>query len=588
MSIRVRDIAPLTLALLLALAAFLPGINWGLPSHAVDPFLFETQTVWPGAKIYALSGGWDAEAAIGADVARHPLGQGDQPILVNGDDVARARIMQRYRLYSDQPDEMITFRALSGIDARHGRFDPKLYQYGGLWMYGVGAMLEAAKLLGVITVRPDVAYYLDHPEAFGRFYVVARLYAAMGGLVLVAGVYGLMRQRGSTRVWASVAAAAVTLMPVVINAAHEAKPHLPGAALVLLAVWAGGEYRRRGTWRWLLATGALCGAATGMVLWATPIFLVVPMAMGNPATSSPSPGTPGEGRGGGYGDERAPALALPRSTRGGDKKRRRRFVLGVVAAMALGGAVYAMTNPYVVIHLLRDPAVLRSNLQNTSAMYGVRSTLGAGANALMLIIAGMSPLLACAGGAGAIALAVKARKRGRSAQRLSGILLATVAVALAIPYVTLAAGKPGEYGRFALVPDVALAMAAVMAMEAFGRRWAIAAVGLLLGVTAVFGARYVAGFVGDAGADSSRMIAAAALRAAPRDRLAIAAEPAPYCLPPVDLFRWKLLLLRRWDSAEADRIADGSCRAVDQPADGWWMWATPLSWAQKPFEISRN
>jgi hypothetical protein len=381
MSARLQKMMPVGLVLLLALAVFLPGIDWGLPSHAVDRFLFGNRPVWSGAKIYALSGGWDADAAIGADVARHPLGRSDrgEPILVNGDDAARARIIQRYRLYSDQPDEMITFRALSGIDAAHGKLDPKLYQYGGLWIYGVGGLLAAAKELGAITVRHDVAYYLDHPEAFGRFYVVARLYAASWGLVLVAVVYGLLRQMGSSRMWSAIGAAMVALMPVVVNAAHEAKPHLPGAALVLLAVWAGGEYVRRGGWRWLLLTGAMCGVAMGMVLWAAPVFVVVMGAAvvgGNPAAA-----------------------------------RRRGAMREVVAGIAVGLGTYAITNPYVVIHLFRDPAVLRSNLQNTSAMYGVHSSLGAASNAVMLIVAGMSPVLAATGVAGIVALAVLACRR---------------------------------------------------------------------------------------------------------------------------------------------------------------------------------
>jgi hypothetical protein len=570
---------PIGLVLLLALAVFLPGIDWGLPSHRVDPFLFGDRPVWTGAKINALSGGWDADAAMGADVARHPLGrsEGEGPILVNGDDVARARIVQRYRLYSDQPDEMITFRALSGIDAAHGKLDPKLYQYGGLWIYAVGGLLAAAKELGAITVRHDVAYYLDHPEAFGRFYIVARLYAATWGLVLVAAVYGLMRQLGSSRMWSAIGAAAVVLMPVVVNAAHEAKPHLPGAAIVLLAVWAGSEYARSGNLKWLLACGGLCGAAMGMVLWAAPVFLVVVVAVYSLSWSAGGSGTVGRGVARTLKGE-DPLPYPPPEYQGREKMPRWR---GALTAIGLGLIVYAITNPYVVIHLIHDPAVLRSNLQNTSAMYGVHSSLGAMSNAVMLIFAGMSPVLAAAGFAGAIALSALACRRGTARPPYTAVLLTTVAIVLAIPYVALAAGKPGEYGRFALVPDVALAIAAVKAIEILAGRARIVIVAALLAATAIFGVRYTTGFVRDCGPNSSRLIAAEALQSMPGDRLAIAAEPAPYCLPPVDLFRWKLLLTPKW--SEADRVADVSCKATD----GGLMSATPLSWADKGFEISK-
>ena len=55
---------------------------------------------------------------LAADVAAHPILDRISQALVNNqlrrrrDDVNQARILLRYRLYSNQPDEMITFRSL--------------------------------------------------------------------------------------------------------------------------------------------------------------------------------------------------------------------------------------------------------------------------------------------------------------------------------------------------------------------------------------------------------------------------------------------------------------------------------------------
>ncbi len=68
----------------------------------------------------------------GADIAKHILTDRDQPIVLNDTDVKRAEIVRRFRLYSEQPDEMITFRALSRMKPSHLDFDPRFYQYGGL------------------------------------------------------------------------------------------------------------------------------------------------------------------------------------------------------------------------------------------------------------------------------------------------------------------------------------------------------------------------------------------------------------------------------------------------------------------------
>src|SRR5207248_11582209 len=119
------------------------------------------------------------ESSLGADVDANPITDRTQPILLNATDPQRAEIIRRYRLFSCQPDEMITFKSLSRIKEFHG--DPRLYQYGGLWMYPVGVLVKVA--LNPKSGQGGQAYYLDHPEAFGRFYIVARTYSAAWGLI---------------------------------------------------------------------------------------------------------------------------------------------------------------------------------------------------------------------------------------------------------------------------------------------------------------------------------------------------------------------------------------------------------------------
>src|SRR5262245_34166357 len=113
--------------LLLGAAVFVPGINWGLPSRQVDPFLFGNHPVWPGDEIASLAGDRDPNQKIGADVDVNPLDcDRSKPMVLNETDQQRAQIIRRYRLYSYQPDEMITFMALSTIARNRG--DPRLYQ----------------------------------------------------------------------------------------------------------------------------------------------------------------------------------------------------------------------------------------------------------------------------------------------------------------------------------------------------------------------------------------------------------------------------------------------------------------------------
>src|SRR6476469_5048566 len=145
---------------------FLLGIRWGLPSREVDPFLFGERAPWTGEEIQRLAGDRSAGGQLGADVDVNPLSRGAQPVAINDTDARRAEIVRRYRLFTYQPDEMITMMSLGSMSPATRDFDPKLYQYGGLWIYPIGALLKACSISHLIQLSPSKAYYLDHPEAF--------------------------------------------------------------------------------------------------------------------------------------------------------------------------------------------------------------------------------------------------------------------------------------------------------------------------------------------------------------------------------------------------------------------------------------
>jgi hypothetical protein len=526
-------------AVALAAVAFLLGINWGLPSRQVDRFLFGDEPVWSGAKIAKLAPS-DANV-LGADVDANPILNLSGPIVLNETDEQRAEIIRRYRLFSYQPDEMITLRSLSRIGQHRG--DPRLYQYGGLWIYPVGAMLKAASLLGLIELKADQAYYLDNPQAFGRFYVVARLYTVMWGLVAVWAVYWIVQRLTEERLLATIAAICFAVMPVVLTMAHEAKPHLPALALILLAVIAAAKHIETDETKWAVAAGVLCGAAFGMVLSGLMAFAVLPIMV---------------------------------LLRGGRISQR---LMLLVMATAAGLLTYLLCNPFVVFNALFHPEVLRSNLTNSTNMY--RIGVGGAWNALSLIVEGASPVVVVAGIVGVVVL-LFTHMTGRRADGDGGNvgwLLAAPAAAVLAQFILLANNKPPEYARFALVPNVLLLVAA---MAAIGKlRSSRSRVALATGVmiaTAIFGAPYLIAFINDSAATTSRLEAAlrlTALRGSGNTIVRVTAEPAPYCLPPMDIFQTRMML------APADHaiVADAMVTVDTQHSPA------PISWADVRFII---
>lgn len=590
----------LCLILICGAVLFLVGIGWGLPSRQIDSFLFSRLSPWQGGEITRLASESNLPAEQAADVSSNPLDR-HEAIWINPTDTDRARIVRRYRLMSYQPDEFATFAALSQMKPGRAELDPRMYKYGGLWVYPLGGLLKLASAAGWVRLIPDSAYYLDHPEAFGRFYIVARLYSAMWGLWGAVAVFLLVRRICRSTTAATCAALCFMLMPVVVTAAHEAKPHLAGTALTLWAVLAGAKYVESGSRRMAVATAILCGAAIGMDPSALLAQLVLPVMLvlrnfphaGCRALASPRIAE----LAGGFGALRSAIRLSSSKSRAVSGVLNLSLFRDMVGLLVLALLVYCITNPYVPINLVRNRALLRSEFSNSSDFY--HASLSGFPRAILLMALGTSFLLALAGIFGAIGLGIRAAKvRSTSPQeqrrRAAGLLLAAAMMPVGIVFVVFAAGQPADYARFALPFDVFLAIEAVVAVETFvrSRRWHCASYGLLIATTAFIGVRYVIGFERDCRLQTSRTVAAARLEKLLSDGdnvLATREEPAPWSLPPVDVFRWKIVLPPR--SWPADQPFDGAAVTVG-PEDTSrhrslrnLLLTTPISWANKPFRI---
>lgn len=652
------------------------GIGWGLPSRSIDPFLFGEDEPWPGEKIYRLSGaGAKFSPERGADVDPDPLQRlSPEPVPLTETDEQLARIYLRYRLYTYQPDEMITMMALAGMNPRRLDLDPRLYQYGGLFIYPVGGLIGLFDLLGMIDLRGDVVYYLDNPEEFGKFYIVARGYAAAWGLLGVVVVFGIARRLGGVRT-GLIAALVFTLMPVVICMSHEGKPHLPGAALMLLAVLFAmrhlaaasplSEGGLRGVtspatkpvpkgvasrhanlpqpllvkeegsgqstattppssdprssnrnW-WLMCI--CCGAALGMVLSSLPIFVLIPLVAWLDYRAPRRATSQSPDRKGGDTDENTAQWKL--DSKDGD------LVLFILRRTLLGGliaaCVYLVTNPYILINAVINRDVLASNFGNSLAMYDVARVVEGFVRVLELTMEGATlPILLI----GMVALVVAITRRNRAM-----VPLAVTALVFFAQFILIGAGKPGEYGRFGIYTNAALAIGTACLL---GAKWPSRNLTqikpLLLGVIILWvgwcGGGYLSNFRKDCTEEASRLRIRRASPLGPWSdgdsdpwlrelgTVFLTAEPAPYGCPPLPFHKLDVRLVRGVEAAKSACSSRSdhsvSLMAVDRTELGpwgppgvvaparprilpefhypaWWITRrqTPISWANKPFEI---
>lgn len=630
-NLRVVYFLPAAVMLLFA-AMSVMGITWGLPSLRFDEHLFGGGPAWAGEKIYRLAGGgaWTSPDR-GADVDFDPLDPSSTaPIELTATDEGVAAIYLRYRLYTYQPDEMIVMRSLGGMRPGQWDFDPKLYQYGGLFLYPVGALIRLAGAFGLIDVRSDVVYYLDNPDEFGKFYIVSRAYTAAWGLVGVLVVFAIGRRLSD--VWGGLLAALLfTLMPVVVCMAHEGKPHLPGAVLMLAAVLfamrhlAGTTARR--DW-WLMCVS--CGAALGMVLSSLPIFVLIPLVSLVEWLRGAHGNTENDGS---YEAASEPMRITPYSA-----------VITATAGVALASLVYLIVNPYLVINALINREVLASNFGNSLAMYEM-ARVGEGFVRVVELTVEGATLPITLLGAVAFVMAVRSSMRegilardpapshasapnsapaGRAQHNYANsVPLLVPALVIFIQFVLIGAGKPAEYGRFGVFVNTALAIGSACLLVKLGcnlRILSAMVIGLIAVWTAGGGRMYLLNFRFDAHDNHTRVnLARQFLQPGhvdgPAERrpldVALLADPAPYGCPPMNFASTRVFKLRSCqDLSDAGLPYDTILLApVDLPvrhgADtrdelrapsgfirlGVTMPGapiTPISWANKPFDVIKR
>lgn len=576
-------------------AMVLTGFTWGLPSPQSDAFLFGENPKGAIAALIASSAELArSDAAVGADVDVNPIEVPTGVTVLNENRQAQFEIARRYRLFTHQPDEMITMMALSSMSPSALQLDPKLYQYGGLFVYPVGVLIRVASWFGLTTVSSDPAYYLENPEAFARFYWIARGYVALWGFAGIVLMFAIGRRIGGASV-GLLSATLFTLLPVVTCMAHEAKPHLPGAVLMLSAVWfAMRALDRQRARDWACFFGS-CGAAVGMVLSSAPIMILIPLVIGLHCRNQ----------------HLRQVHELPScSNRHVDY--RPVFVRATVGGLLVAGLVYVITNPFVAINLLINRPVLFSNFGNSMAMYEIARVPEGLWRVVQLTVEGATLPIAIIG---TLAALVAMKRASRVA-----LPLIIAASTFALQFVLIGAGKPDEYGRFGIFYECALCIGAAWLVVEMGGRFRTlnVALGLALGAWCAFhSAGYLWGFHVDAKKQGSRAMVAAQLQ--DTASVAVIAEPAPYSCPPLDFARTSVVLyrsgpadlvhdrLRRWVEDESANAPDTMIAIIDDPEESIdrlrlskdfsaqvfenrpsWLPRGKIGWANKPVLLIRR
>lgn len=168
---------------------------------------------------------------------------------------------------SVHPDEKKSFIILSQMRPWRLEFKPLYVQYGGAFIYPLGAFLGTAHLLGLAKLTPHLAYYLTFPESMGRIYLLGRLFVLLfhlGGLWML---YELGRILSGRRTGLT-AAVLWALTPIAVVNSHLIKPYAPSAFFFLAASYCVVRAVEEGRWIDYVLAGIGMGLSAGANLTA--------------------------------------------------------------------------------------------------------------------------------------------------------------------------------------------------------------------------------------------------------------------------------------------------------------------------------
>ncbi|MFC1679363.1 ArnT family glycosyltransferase [Elusimicrobiota bacterium] len=175
--------------------------------------------------------------------------------------------IRSYLLQPEYTDDALILRALSNISPGSLKLDPHYYQYGGLYLYTIGAAIRLGGALGAFDLTRDIGRYFLNPDDLGRLYAAPRVVGAAGSAAAALVLFMIcFRFFGPARLgWLT--AFFFLICPVVVVFNHQLKPHTFFLPFSLLSIYFSLLALKDGRMSRYVLSGVLAGMAAGAVLF---------------------------------------------------------------------------------------------------------------------------------------------------------------------------------------------------------------------------------------------------------------------------------------------------------------------------------
>ena len=184
--------------------------------------------------------------------------------------------MLRFKLYSVEPDEVVSVMALARIKPAELKFDPGFYTYGGAFLYPLGGFYTALSHIGMVRPGPLVEL-LSEPDRMDAVYIYGRVFVLLAFAVSAFVLWRTLVLVTSPGI-ALMGLGIYLLCPATIMYSQLMKPHWYGLLWANLALY--GVVRLFVERQWSLRAALVVGLGIGLAVGSANTFALFSVLIG--------------------------------------------------------------------------------------------------------------------------------------------------------------------------------------------------------------------------------------------------------------------------------------------------------------------
>jgi len=262
------------------------GINWGIPNSRVSSLIFkdiENIKKFTPAMLNTYLEIREIQSYYGIPYPSNYQQKEKVIIKLDGDKRVSKELINSCRSYlirSSGADEQRGIIALSKMTPSKLDFNPRFYEYGGVYLYPMGAFFYLLSKLKILVLTSDMSFYFLHPEEMGKIYMYGRIFGATGAFISIIVFFWICKELFQDKRLIYLLTFFYGTSAGFVMWSHYLKPFSYGLLWFLSAIYFLIRFYKAKDTKWLYTASIFSGLSFGTLLtygyiyWAVVIFIL--------------------------------------------------------------------------------------------------------------------------------------------------------------------------------------------------------------------------------------------------------------------------------------------------------------------------